>query len=128
MSEEVTAALARVQSEAAVLTALRASGMDEARARELAPHKVHRGDHPSSILLFDKLDPTTLGALIALYEHKVFAQRVLWNINPFDQWGVELGKKLCEAMLPAIRASAGDGLQPATLTALIQRIRAASTA
>ena len=128
MSEEVTAALARVQSEAAVLTALRASGMDEARARELAPHKVHRGNRPSSILLFDKLDPPTLGALIALYEHKVFAQSVLWDINPFDQWGVELGKKLCEAMLPAIRASAGDGLQPATLTALIQRIRAASTA
>ena len=115
-------AFARGQSEVTVLKALLASGMNAARARELAPHKVHRGDRPSSILLFDRLDPTTLGALIALYEHKVFAQSVLWDINPFDQWGVELGKKLCEAMLPAMRAPLSGASLPRTLAALIQRI------
>jgi glucose-6-phosphate isomerase len=62
----------------------------------LLPHKVFPGNKPTSTLLFDKLDPHTLGMLIALYEHKVFVQSVVWNINPFDQWGVELGKQLAE--------------------------------
>ncbi len=55
---------------------------------------MHEGNRPSSLLLFQRLDPATLGALIALYEHKVFTQSVVWGINAFDQWGVELGKKL----------------------------------
>ena len=66
-------------------------------------HKVHPGDRPSSILAFAQLDPATLGRLIALYEHKVFAQSVVWGINAFDQWGVELGKKLAEQLAPAVR-------------------------
>jgi len=70
------------------------------------PHKVHEGNRPSSILLFRKLDPSTLGALIALYEHKVFTQSVIWGINAFDQWGVELGKKLAESIAPLVR---GEG-------------------
>jgi glucose-6-phosphate isomerase len=60
----------------------------------LAAHRTHPGNHPSSILLFPRLDPGTLGQLIALYEHKVFVQAVIWGINPFDQWGVERGKQL----------------------------------
>lgn len=64
------------------------------------PHRVHPGSRPLSLLAFPRLDPATLGALVALYEHKVFVQSVLWDINPFDQWGVELGKKICGTLLP----------------------------
>jgi len=67
------------------------------------PHKVHEGNRPSSLLLFRRLDPATLGALIALYEHKVFTQSVVWGINAFDQWGVELGKKLAESIAPLVK-------------------------
>ena len=56
--------------------------------------------------MFDKLDPHTLGALVAMYEHKIFAQGIIWNINSFDQWGVELGKQLAKAILPELAASA----------------------
>jgi glucose-6-phosphate isomerase len=60
----------------------------------------HPGSRPLTLIAFPRLDPATLGALIALYEHKVFVESVLWNVNPFDQWGVELGKKLCASLLP----------------------------
>jgi glucose-6-phosphate isomerase len=66
------------------------------------PHKVHEGNRPSSLLLFPRVDPSTLGALIALYEHKVFTQSVVWGINAFDQWGVELGKKLATSIAPLV--------------------------
>jgi glucose-6-phosphate isomerase len=70
---------------------------------DIPPQKVHSGDRPSSIVLFPRLDPATLGKLIALYEHKVFVQSVVWGINAFDQWGVELGKKLAVQLAPAVR-------------------------
>ncbi|MEO7774947.1 MAG: glucose-6-phosphate isomerase [Steroidobacteraceae bacterium] len=66
------------------------------------PHRVHEGNRPASLLLFEQLDPATLGKLIALYEHKVFTQSVVWGVNAFDQWGVELGKNLCEAITPLV--------------------------
>ncbi len=62
--------------------------------------RVHPGSRPLSLIAFPQLDPATLGALVALYEHKVFVESVLWDINPFDQWGVELGKKICNELLP----------------------------
>lgn len=68
----------------------------------LLPHKVFAGNQPSSTLLLSRLDPKTLGALIALYEHKVFVQGVIWGLNSFDQWGVELGKAVASSILPAI--------------------------
>ena len=68
-----------------------------------SPHKVHEGNRPSNLLLFRRLDPGTLGALIALYEHKVFTQSVVWGVNAFDQWGVELGKKMAESIAPLVR-------------------------
>jgi glucose-6-phosphate isomerase len=75
-------------------------GLDEVRAEgsgpELAPHRVFEGNRPSSTLLADRLTPATLGSLVALYEHSVFTQGVIWNINSFDQWGVELGKVLAK--------------------------------
>ena len=73
---------------------LKASGTPKARLEALLPHKVFDGNRPSNTLLYRKLDPFTLGALIALYEHKIFVQGVIWNLNSFDQWGVELGKVL----------------------------------
>ena len=72
-------------------------------------HKVHGGNRPLSLLAFDALDPATLGRLIAHYEHKVFAQSVIWGINAFDQWGVELGKKLCAGLVPAVTGEGRPG-------------------
>jgi glucose-6-phosphate isomerase len=88
---------------------------------DVPPHKVHTGDRPSSILTFQRTDPATLGRLIALYEHKVFAQSVVWGINAFDQWGVELGKKLAEKMAPAVKNPANAGLS-AGVGCLLQRL------
>jgi glucose-6-phosphate isomerase len=64
------------------------------------PQRSHAGNRPVSLIVFPRLDPAMLGRLIAFYEHRVFVQSVLWDINPFDQWGVELGKKLCGSLLP----------------------------
>jgi glucose-6-phosphate isomerase len=86
-----------------VLAELEAKGLDAARIAELTPHKLHPGSRPLTLIGFERLDPRTLGMLVALYEHKVFVQSVIWGINPFDQWGVELGKKLCNSVLPAVR-------------------------
>ncbi|MEY8673441.1 glucose-6-phosphate isomerase [Francisella philomiragia] len=78
------------------------SGLSEVQAKQLAPHKVIPGNRPSTTILLDELSPYTLGALIALYEHKIFVQGVLWDINSYDQWGVELGKKLGKNILKAM--------------------------
>lgn len=88
-----------------VRTELDANGITGEAAQRLLPHKVFPGNRPSNTLLLDRLDPATLGALLALYEHKVFVQGALWGINSFDQWGVELGKQLA----PRIEAALGDG-------------------
>jgi glucose-6-phosphate isomerase len=90
------------QTEAQVRSDLTGRGLSEAEIARLIPHKLHPGNRPSSILLFPRLGPKTLGRLIALYEHKVFTQSVVWGINAFDQWGVELGKKLAESLAPAV--------------------------
>ena len=82
---------------------LRRQGMPAARIAELLPHKVHAGNRPSTVIMFPTLDPATLGRLVALYEHKVFVQSVVWGINAFDQWGVELGKKLCDTIVPLVQ-------------------------
>jgi len=89
-----TEALMKGKTEAEVRAELEAAGLDEARIEALLPHKVFPGNRPSNTLLLRKLTPYTLGALIALYEHRIFVESVIWNINAFDQWGVELGKQL----------------------------------
>jgi len=91
------------QSEETVRADLKSHGMPAARIDQVAPHKVHVGDRPSTLILFGRLDPNTLGRLVALYEHKVFTQGVIWGINSFDQWGVELGKKLAESLVPLVQ-------------------------
>lgn len=103
---------------------LAAAGLDAARVEALAPHKVFTGDRPSSVLLYSKLDPRTLGRLVALYEHKVFVQSAIWDINPFDQWGVELGKELANRLAPIVENKNAplDGLDGST-AGLIRRRR-----
>jgi glucose-6-phosphate isomerase len=90
------------QSAEQVRADLKAKKTADAEIERLLPHKVHPGDRPSTVILFPRLDPATLGKLLALYEHKVFTQSVIWNINAFDQWGVELGKKLADSLAPTI--------------------------
>ena len=76
--------------------------MSEADADRLAPHRVFSGNRPSITILYRKLDPRTLGRLIALYEHRVFVEGAICNINSFDQWGVELGKELATSLAPIV--------------------------
>jgi glucose-6-phosphate isomerase len=83
-------------------------GRDAAEIERLAAHKVFSGDRPTSTLLYRRLDPRTLGRLIALYEHKVFTQSVIWDINAFDQWGVELGKELANRLAPIVADAAAS--------------------
>ena len=97
-----TEALMRGKSEIEASGELAAMGLSKAEARALAPHKVFPGNRPTNSLLYRKLTPHTLGRLIALYEHKVFVQGVIWGINSYDQWGVELGKQLAKAILPEL--------------------------
>ena len=90
------------QTEQQVRADLASKGLPESEIARLTPHKVHPGNRPSSIVLFPRLGPKTLGRLIALYEHCVFTQSVIWGVNAFDQWGVELGKKLAESLAPVL--------------------------
>ncbi|WQZ65642.1 glucose-6-phosphate isomerase [Helicobacter pylori] len=78
---------------------LLSKGLDKDEAKDLAYHRVFFGNRPSNILLLEKISPSNIGALVALYEHKVFVQGVIWDINSFDQWGVELGKELAVPIL-----------------------------
>ena len=91
------------KTEAEVRAELLAAGMDDEEQNQLAPHKVFPGNRPSNSILFRQLTPETLGSLIALYEHKVFVQGIIWNVNSFDQWGVELGKQLAGVILPELQ-------------------------
>jgi glucose-6-phosphate isomerase len=109
-------ALFRGRTRAEVEAKLTAQGLDESAVAALAPHKVFDGNRPSSTLLYKSLTPRTLGRLIALYEHKVFVQSVIWNIDPFDQWGVELGKELALRLAPLVADphAPGAGLDSST--------------
>ena len=105
---------------------LAARGLPRTEIDRLTPHKIHPGNRPSNLILFPRLDPHTLGALLALYEHKVFVEGVIWGINSFDQWGVELGKKLASDLAGAVSEPAHAGaVDPATarLLGYVQRWR-----
>jgi len=98
----------------------------EGVAPELVPHRTFPGNHPSTTLVVEKLTPRTLGALVALYEHKVFVQGAIWQINSFDQWGVELGKALAQRIVPELESDAEPELaHDESTNALIRRYRAA---
>ena len=95
------------KTKAEVVEELKAQGLGKDTIKELAPHKVFPGNRPSNTLFYPQLTPETLGSLVALYEHKVFVQGVIWNVNSYDQWGVELGKQLAKALLPKVQGEAG---------------------
>ena len=103
---------------------LRRQGLSAARIAELLPHKIHQGNRPSTLILFPRLDPATLGRLIALYEHKVFVQSVVWGINAFDQWGVELGKKLCDTIVPLVQRPDTAGERSSSLRGALDYVAA----
>jgi glucose-6-phosphate isomerase len=100
-----TEALMRGKTADEVREELKKSGPSGAELEALVPHKVFEGNRPTNSILVPKLTPRVLGSLIAMYEHKIFVQGVIWNINSFDQWGVELGKQLAKAILPELAAS-----------------------
>ena len=99
--------------------ALLAEGQSDDQAAMLAPHKVFTGNRPTTSILFRDLDPYTLGQLIATYEHRIFVAGVIWNINSFDQWGVELGKQLAKRILPELADEAAAGKHDASTSSLI---------
>ncbi|HEY5696126.1 MAG TPA: glucose-6-phosphate isomerase, partial [Acidimicrobiales bacterium] len=99
---------------------VRAAGVDEA----LVPHRTFAGNRPTTTILADRLTPSVLGQLVALYEHKVFTQGAIWDVNSFDQWGVELGKSLAETIIPEVQAVADPELaHDSSTNALIRRYR-----
>jgi glucose-6-phosphate isomerase len=100
-----SSALAFGKTEQQARIELAAQGLKEAEITKLLPHKVFAGNQPSNTILMTSLDPFQLGMLLALYEHKVFVQGVVWGINSFDQWGVELGKQLANSLLPALQGN-----------------------
>jgi glucose-6-phosphate isomerase len=108
--------------EAEVRAELQAKGLDAAEIDELAPQRTFPGDRPSSFILLERLDPERLGALIALYEHKTFVEGVLWGLNSFDQWGVELGKTLAARVLGELQGGPAASHDPST-EALIARLK-----
>ncbi len=99
-----------------------AAGASEVEAERLAPHKTFPGNRPSNTIVLARLDPSSLGALIALYEHKVMVQGTIWNIDSFDQWGVELGKMLAKTIVDELESGA-LGTHDASTRALIERAR-----
>jgi glucose-6-phosphate isomerase len=98
-----TEALMRGKTREEVVAELKQQGRSDEGIQKLAPHKVFKGNKPTNSILFKKLTPQVLGSLIAMYEHKIFVQGVIWNIFSFDQWGVELGKQLAGKILPELR-------------------------
>jgi glucose-6-phosphate isomerase len=99
---------------------LRKAGVPDA----LVPHRTFPGNRPSNVILAEALTPATLGALVALYEHKVFVQGAIWNVNSFDQWGVELGKELAQRVFPELTSDAEPDLRhDGSTNALIRRVR-----
>ncbi|MBP2235776.1 glucose-6-phosphate isomerase [Sinorhizobium kostiense] len=105
---------------------LTSKGMDEAKADRIAPHRVFTGNRPSLTFVYDQLDPFALGRLIALYEHRVFVEGALFNINSFDQWGVELGKELATGLLPVVEGKeSADGHDSSTAGLVAALLKAA---
>jgi glucose-6-phosphate isomerase len=105
-----------------VVAELQAKGVSEAEIATLAPQRTFAGNRPSTLVVLERLTPQTFGALIALYEHKTFVEGVIWGVNSFDQWGVELGKVMAGRILPELESGAVGSHDPST-AALIERLK-----
>jgi glucose-6-phosphate isomerase len=113
-------ALMRGRTAAEARLELQRAGLTGAALDAAVPHRVLPGNQPTSTLVYERLTPAVLGALVALYEHKVFVQGVCWGVNSFDQWGVELGKQIASELEPALQGGA-TAVDPAT-AALLERL------
>jgi glucose-6-phosphate isomerase len=118
-----TEALMRGKTPEAVRAELEAQGLPPERVRALTPHKTFPGSRPTTSIVFEKLTPRTLGMLIAMYEHKIFVQGIVWDICSFDQWGVELGKQLAKKIEPELAAPGPVSSHDASTNALINRYK-----
>ena len=110
------------KSAAQVSAELVAQGLTDAEIAALTPHKVFAGNRPSNTILLDELSPHSLGALIALYEHKVFTQGAIWGVNSFDQWGVELGKQLAKTIDAELKSGVASAAHDGSTRALMRRV------
>jgi len=118
-----TEALMKGKTPGEVRAELEKAGMKGEALERLVPHKVFEGNRPTNSILVRKLTPRTLGSLIALYEHKIFVQGVIWEINSFDQWGVELGKQLAKAILPELTSGGPVGSHDCSTNGLINHYK-----
>jgi len=121
-----TEALMLGKSEAAVEEELKAAGMEAGQVALIKPHKVFQGNKPSNSIIYQKLTPFNLGMMIAMYEHKIFTQGIVWDINSFDQWGVELGKVLAKAILPELSSPGPVASHDSSTNGLINFLKAQS--
>ncbi len=119
-----TEALMNGKTEDEVIVELKASGKTEHEIEEIAPFKVFEGNRPTNSILVKKITPRSLGSLIAIYEHKIFVQGIMWNIYSFDQWGVELGKQLAGKILPELRNDAEVTSHDSSTNGLINQFKA----
>jgi glucose-6-phosphate isomerase len=117
-------ALLRGRPETEIRAEMAAKGASPEEIDAVAPHRVCVGERPSNTILFNRLDAFSLGRLIALYEHKVAVQGCIWDIDSFDQWGVELGKELAGGILPELEPGVVPGAHDSSTTGLIARFRA----
>ena len=114
-----TEALMRGRTQDEARAEMHAAGLPDARIEELAPHRSFPGNRPTNTILVDRLTPKTLGALIAMYEHRIFTQGVVWGVNSYDQWGVELGKQLAGVILKELDEGAVSAEHDASTSGLI---------
>ena len=117
-----TEALMRGKDRETLTFEMKDQGAPDSEIERLSGHKTFTGNRPTNTIMLDTIDPRSLGALIALYEHKVFVESVIWDINPFDQWGVELGKQLAKQVLEEIEAGKSATAHDASTNGLINRI------
>ncbi|GAB4484484.1 MAG: glucose-6-phosphate isomerase [Thermodesulfovibrionales bacterium] len=118
-----TEALLHGKTEEEAAEELRSAGLPETEVRRLVPYRVFEGNRPTNSILVRKLTPRTLGSLIAMYEHKIFVQGVIWNVFSFDQWGVELGKQLAGRILPELKQAGAAGQHDSSTSGLIRAYR-----
>jgi len=118
-----TEALMRGKKPEEVLKELRQSGMSDEEIKKVLPYKIFKGNRPTNSILAKKMTPRTLGSLIAMYEHKIFAQGVIWNIFSFDQWGVELGKQLAKTILRELKDEKESTSHDASTNGLINTFK-----
>jgi glucose-6-phosphate isomerase len=118
-----TEALMNGKTEAEVVAELKAAGKSDAEIEKLKAFKVFDGNRPSNSILVKKITPRVLGALLAMYEHKIFVQGVIWNVFSFDQWGVELGKQLANQILPELESGAKVNNHDSSTNGLINQYK-----